>query len=242
MKIFAISDLHLSFDEKVDKPMDDFGDGWVNHAARLKQFWDELISDEDLVLIPGDISWGLKLGEAVADLDWIHERPGRKLLVKGNHDLWWTGITKLNAMYDDIIFIQNECFTVEELDLTICGSRGWIMPGSDEFEEHDEKIYRRELGRMRMSLESAARSGASRKIFMTHYPPADDVGRCSEVTQLLEEFKVDFCVYGHLHGAQVWRRGIKGGHNGVEYRLVSLDYLGAKPKLIYEGDSELWTC
>ena len=108
MKIFAIADLHLSFDENIDKPMDKFGPGWENHAERLRENWERLVSGEDIVLIPGDISWALRIEEAMADFEWIHGLPGTKIISKGNHDLWWNRITYLNSLYDDIIFLQND--------------------------------------------------------------------------------------------------------------------------------------
>ena len=138
MKIYAIADLHLSFDERIDKPMDVFGPGWGDHAERVKAAWTELVTDDDIVIIAGDISWGLKLDEAMADLDWIHELPGQKVLLRGNHDLWWCRIQHLRTLYDDMHFLQNDCYYVEALDLAICGSRGWPTPDATTYTEHDE--------------------------------------------------------------------------------------------------------
>ena len=237
MKIFAISDLHLAFNENIDKPMDKFGEGWENHAGRLKAAWEALISDEDLVLIPGDISWGLKLEEAVADFDWLHSLPGTKIISKGNHDLWWGRINYLNSLYDDIVFLQNECYVPECSGIVVVASRGWPYPGSEEYTEHDEKIYARELQRLKLGLEAAkARAPEARIIACLHYPPSDPAGRQTGFTDLLEEYGVWKCIYGHLHGYAAFGRGIKGMLRGVEYRLVSLDYLGAKPKLIYDSE------
>jgi predicted phosphohydrolase len=235
MKIFAISDLHLSFGENIDKPMDKFGEGWENHAARLKTFWEESINDGDLVLIPGDISWGLRLDEAQADFEWLHSLPGTKIISKGNHDLWCGRINYLNSLYDDIVFLQNECYVPECGGIVIVASRGWPYPGSDEYTEHDEKIYAREIQRLRLGLE-AARSKAPdcRIIACLHYPPSDSEGRQTEFTDLLEEYNVWKCIYGHLHGMPAYATGIKGIVRGVEYMLVSLDFLGAEPKLICE--------
>ena len=109
MSIYAIGDLHLSFDERIQKPMDIFGDLWADHSARVKENWRSKVRDGDTVLIPGDVSWGLRLDEALADFRWIHELPGRKVITKGNHDLWWTSINKMNQMFDDILFLQNHC-------------------------------------------------------------------------------------------------------------------------------------
>ena len=239
MKIFAISDLHLSFGENIDKPMDKFGDGWENHAVRLRESWEELVSEGDLVLIPGDISWGLRLDEAIADFDWLHSLPGIKIISKGNHDLWWNRIKYMNTLYEDIIFLQNDCYLPENTDLVITASRGWPYPGSDEYTEHDEKIYARELQRLKLGLDAAkAKAPDARIIACLHYPPSDPAGRETGFTQLLEEYKVWKCVYGHLHGSAAFGRGIKGECRGVQYQLVSLDYLGARPRLIYDKETD----
>ncbi len=236
MKIFAIGDLHLSFNETIDKPMDKFGPGWEGHPGSISDAWHEMVSDEDVVLIPGDISWALKLSEAMDDFEWIHNLPGLKIISKGNHDLWWGRINYLNSLYDDIIFLQNDCYTLDECGIVIAASRGWPYPGSDEYTDHDEKIYARELGRMRMGLDAAKAKAPDYKIIAClHYPPSAADGRETEFTKVLEEYGVWKCVYGHLHGMPAFERGIKGSVRGVEYMLVSLDYLGSKPKLIYNG-------
>ena len=236
MKIYAIADLHLSFGESIDKPMDIFG-GWENHAERLKEAWSELVTDEDIVLVPGDLSWGMKLEEAMADIEWLHKLPGKKLVSKGNHDLWWSRIQYLNSLYDDIIFLQNECYYVREENIMICATRGWPYPGSDEYTDHDEKIYKREISRLRLGLDAAKKEAAdARLIVALHYPPSGADGHPTEFTEVLEEYGVSICVYGHLHGSQAYGRGIKGVYRGVDYKLVSLDYIGAVPKLIYESN------
>ncbi len=237
MKIWAIGDPHLSFHEDVNKPMGVFGFGWENHAERLKLAWTERVSKDDIVLVPGDISWGLKLEEAMPDIEWLHELPGKKLISKGNHDLWWSRIGYLNSLYDDIVFVQNDAYYMESINVAICATRGWPYPGSDEYSVHDEKIYRRELIRLRMGLESArAKSKDARLIVALHYPPTDSKCKRTEFTDILEEYGVEQCVYGHLHGMVAYTRGPKGLFRGVEYKLVSMDYLGAKPKLIYDSE------
>lgn len=232
MKIFAIGDLHLSFDERIEKPMDVFGPRWVNHYQRVREHWEAMVGSEDVVIIPGDVSWGLRQEEALADFAWIHELPGHKVITKGNHDLWWTSVTKLNKLYDDITFLQNHCFPAGRA--AVCGTRGWICPGTEGFDEHDQKIYDRERLRLRFSLEEGKKSGAEVLIAALHYPPTNDKMQGSGFTDLLGEFGVKTCVYGHLHGKDAFKNGVKGVMNGVEYRLVSLDYLEAKPLLIYE--------
>ena len=230
MKIFAIGDLHLSMGQGVEKPMEVFGAEWENHPERLKQNWIEKITGEDIVILCGDISWGLRQEEAEADLAWIHDLPGTKVFFKGNHDLWWQSIGRLNKLYDDgtMNFVQCKAYMAGEIG--ICGSRGWICPGTEGFSEHDRKIYDREVARLRMSLEDAKRQGAKKIIAALHYPPTNDKHQASDFTHLMEEYEVKRCFYGHLHGKDVFPKGLKGVLNGVEYRLVSLDYLKANPE------------
>lgn len=232
MSIYAIADLHLSFSPEVEKPMDLFGNAWRNHAERLKQNWLELIKTEDTVIIPGDISWGLRISEAIPDLDWIDALPGKKVIFKGNHDLWWQSISKLNDMYESIHFVQNTAYEVE--GYYICGSRGWIGPGHDDFKPSDEKIYNRELMRIKMSLDDAKRQGAEKIIGVLHYPPSAGNTAGSSITDMFTEAGAEQVIYGHLHGPDSHRCGLKGRYNGVEYKLVALDYLNCRPLLIKE--------
>lgn len=231
MRIYAIGDLHLSSDGS--KPMDIYGGQWVNHAGRLKKKWTSLIEDEDVVIIPGDISWALKRQDALEDIRWISELPGMKVLIKGNHDLWWSSVSRLNEMYDNMFFLQNTFYLAGET--AICGSRGWICPGDPDYTRQDEKIYKRETGRLRLSLEAAKKSGASRIIGVMHFPPTADKHVDTGFTDLFEEYGVKLVVYGHLHGEDARLRGIHGQHKGVDYRLVACDYLKCCPMLICEG-------
>lgn len=232
MKVFAIGDLHLSLDERIEKPMDIFGSRWVNHHERVKDHWEALVSEDDVVLIPGDISWGLRENEALADLAWIDSLPGRKVLTKGNHDLWWTTVSRLNKHFGDMVFLQNKAVMVSD-KVAICGSRGWICPGTDGYGEHDQKIYNREVLRFEMSLEDAKRQGAEVIIAALHYPPTNDKHQPSGFTDLMTKYGVKTCVFGHLHGKDAFKNGMQGIYNTVEYKLVSLDYLEGKPELIY---------
>ena len=230
MSIFAISDLHLSFCPQVYKPMDVYGPGWHDHAQRLRRNWLQTVTEDDTVVIPGDISWGLKLEEARYDLDWIDELPGRKVLFKGNHDLWWNGITKLKAMYERTDFIQNDHYEAE--GIFICGTRGWVTPDSDDYTEADEKIYKRELLRLRASLDSAMNTpgcSGERILGVLHYPPVSRVTSFSGFQQIFDEYGVKKVIYGHLHGAEGFGKAIEGDWHGVEYRLVSADRLGCMP-------------
>ena len=237
MRILAIADLHLAFDERVNKPMDMFGSGWENHAERLKSAWLQMVDDDDIVLIPGDISWGLRLEEAMTDIEWLHQLPGTKLISKGNHDLWWSRIHYMNSLYDDIIFLQNDCYYLHHENIVICATRGWPYPGSDEYSEHDEKIYNRELQRLRLGLDAAKQLAPGADLIVAlHYPPSDVSGKSTEITDLLEKYGAKICVYGHLHGSVAYGLGIKGVHNNIDYKLVSLDYLGCTPKILYDSD------
>lgn len=233
MKIFAIGDPHLSFDERIEKPMDVFGEGWKDHSLRLKEAWESIVSPGDIVVVVGDISWGLRLDEAMADLTWIHELPGTKIITKGNHDLWWVSTNKLNTLFDDVTFLQNHAYMVND-DIAICGTRGWICPGTAGYDDHDNKIYERELLRLRMSLDDAKAKGAKEIIGCTHYPPMNDKFQTSGFTQLMAEYKVKQCIYGHLHGREAFKNGFQGLLNGTRYRLVSLDYVKCEPQLIKE--------
>lgn len=228
MSIYAIGDLHLSLDPRTQKPMDVFGPSWENHAERLRANWEDTVGPEDTVIVCGDISWGLRLEEALTDLRWVAELPGRKVITKGNHDLWWGSLKKLNAIDSRLVFIQNDCWMMRD-GTAICGTRGWICPGTEGFDEHDEKIYRRELLRLRMSLDDAVSKGAERMIGVLHYPPSNDKLQISGFMEMLSEYGAEQCVYGHLHGREAFGHGFKGVMNGVNYRLVSLDYVGAVP-------------
>lgn len=232
MSIFAIGDLHLSISEKINKPMDIYGREWIDHTERLKASWTERIADDDTVIVVGDISWALKLDDAIPDLDFVSELPGHKVFVKGNHDLWWSGITKLNKLYENITFIQNSCYEAE--GYYICGSRGWVCPGNEGFGEADQKIYERELLRTRRSLDAARARGGDKIIFAIHYPPTNDKLQTSGFTDLFTEYKADTVIYGHLHGEESYKHGFMGYLNNVEYKLVSLDYLKCVPELIKE--------
>jgi len=232
MSIYAIGDLHLSFAEGIEKPMDMFGPEWVNHAERLKENWMQTISQDDTVILTGDISWGLRIEEALPDLDWIEALPGKKILIKGNHDLWWSSINKLNKLYENIFFVQNNYYSVGEF--AVCGTRGWLCPGDSGFTAHDEKIYKRELLRLRASLDGAAKAGFTNILGALHFPPTNDKLQRSGFTDLFTEYGVKVVIYGHLHGKEAYSNGLDSILNGVEYHLVSLDKLKCEPMLICE--------
>ena len=203
--------------------MDIFGTQWSHHWQRISQHWREVVAADDIVLIPGDISWAMTLDEAMADLLAIGDMPGRKVMIRGNHDYWWSGITKVRlALPEGLMAVQNDAIMLD--GTVICGTRGWTMPG-DKTDDNDEKIYVREIGRMRMSLEAARkRSPEGRIIAMIHYPPVDEHGAPSPMSELFEEFGIGDVVYGHLHGAAL-KSAFIGTARGVAYHQVSCDRL-----------------
>lgn len=224
MALYAISDLHL--DLNGDKPMDIFGEKWFKHDEKIKDNWNKKITHEDTVLISGDISWSMKIEGGMNDLQWIHNLPGNKIMVKGNHDYWWVSITKLNNLYEDMKFIQNSFFIYE--DYAICGTRGWICPDGENFKTHDEKIYNRELMRLRLSLDAAVKEGFKKFIVMIHYPPMNEKLTESGFVEIFKEYNVDKVIYGHLHGPSL-AKALNGEKDGIEYILTSGDYLNFDP-------------
>ena len=231
MKLFALADLHLS--GSVDKPMDVFGPQWDNHHARIKEAWLDTVGKNDLVLIPGDISWAMQLQEAQEDLDAIAQLPGRKLLLRGNHDYWWSSLSKLRAaLPSGMQVIQNDAVLLD--GHVFCGTRGWTFPTPQQnLGEQDEKVYQRELLRLKMSLDQAVKLGGKDITVMLHFPPlfADGVG--TAFTEILKAYPVRSVVYGHLHGAGI-KIAFEGEREGIDYHLVSCDALAFCPKLIFE--------
>lgn len=226
MAIFAIGDLHLPGHEQ--KPMNVFGSHWDRHFETISGHWRRMITGEDLVLIPGDISWAMQLKDAMDDLYAIAELPGQKLLLRGNHDYWWSSLSKIrSALPKGMQVIQNDAVLFE--GHAICGTRGWMFPTPlQPLSEQDEKIFRRELMRLRISLEQAKKLSASDIIVMLHYPPLYADGLSTAFTEILEEYAVSHVVYGHLHGAGI-KIGFTGAREGIEYHLTSCDALGFCP-------------
>lgn len=226
MSIFAIADLHLSFN--TNKPMKVFGRHWNKHYEKIKEDWLKQVKEDDLVLIPGDISWAMKLEEAKDDMAFIMSLPGEKILIKGNHDYWWNSLNKVTTMFNELKFIQNNSIMYQ--GIAICGTRGWICPNKKKFTDEDHKFYERELNRLELSLQSV--NDADKIYVITHFPPTNESLEPSGFTQLYEKYKVDKVIYGHLHGKESYKAGLKGVVNGIEYVLVSCDYLDFKLKQI----------
>ncbi|KDR95665.1 hypothetical protein SAMN02745945_01516 [Peptoclostridium litorale DSM 5388] len=225
MALYAIGDLH--FGKAVDKPMDIFGPDWENHRERTIENWKNTVSEEDTVIVAGDISWAIDMDEAMPDLEDISALPGRKILVRGNHDYWWSAIGRLNKLFENMDFIQNNHFEYD--GWAVCGSRGWLCPNDYYFGEKDERIYKREIHRLRLSIESALKKGHEDIIVATHYPPTNDKLEGSDFTRLYEKYGVKKVVYGHLHGKEAFKGALRGERNGVEYIFASCDYTGFMP-------------
>ena len=246
MKVFAIADLHLSFTKPVtpenwesvreSKPMSIFGEKWTNHYIKIYNGWQENVSADDLVLIPGDISWANTIDEIEHDIDFIDRLPGKKVLLKGNHDYWWQSIKKLRARLPaSFDILQNDSIKLKKL--LIGGTRGWNIPGSNQFTAHDQKIYQRELIRLELSLEDMVNSGeglGKEKIVLFHYMPANENHRKNEMIELLNKYGIKLCLYGHLHGEQSHLVRLKGEKWGIEFHLVSSDFIDFIPKFIRE--------
>ncbi len=233
MKIFAIGDLHLSLSRP--KPMDVFGTHWSDHWSRIRENWVKAgITNEDGVLIPGDISWAMNLSEATEDISSIGALPGKKLMIRGNHDYWWSSLSKVRSILAEGTFaIQNDALRFP--GIVICGSRGWTCPGTPGFSQEDNKLYLRELLRLELSLKEAKKlqTEGDALIAMMHFPPFNEQREPSGFTELFRMFEVDHVVYGHLHGRSC-RNAFEGVSSGVEYTLASCDHLGFSPKLITE--------
>ena len=224
MALYAIGDLHLAIGG--DKPMNVFGQTWENHTEKLKKGFSKL-NDDDVSVLCGDLSWAMSIDEALEDFLFIDSLPGRKIILKGNHDYWWSTATKAKKIFAEhgittIEILNNNCFFYE--DKAICGTRGWFYE-EETGDGHDRKIMLREVGRLRTSLEAA---GDREKLVFLHYPPIYLNYRCEEVLALLEEHNVRLCCYGHIHGKGC-RASFNGWQRGTEFRLVSADHLGFEP-------------
>lgn len=232
MKVFAISDLHLSINNP--KPMDVFGEVWNNYLDEITAFWEKNISDGDVVLIAGDISWAMNLEGVKPDLEYIGSFKGKKVLLRGNHDYYWHSISALRALLPYGTYaVQNDCLRFGKL--LVCGSRGWTTPENGNFTPEDKKIYDRELIRLKLSLDDAMkkREEGDKIVLMTHYPPFNSKFESSPFTELIGSYPVDSVVYGHLHGKNVRVRRIVD-IGGIPYHLTSCDMIANMPVLITE--------
>ena len=225
MAIYIIGDLHLSF--SVNKPMNIFGNNWENHAEKIKQNWLKKVNTEDTVILPGDFSWATYLDNSYEDFAYLDKLPGKKILLKGNHDYWWNTISKMNNFikeknFENIYFLQNNSYLVE--DKIICGTRGW----SNIINEENYKIQKREHDRLKLSIEDGIKKFGNDKeiIVFIHYPPfyKEKVSDEIDYINLMKNYNIKRCFYGHLHG-EAHNEAIEGIYDGIEFKLVSSDYL-----------------
>jgi ser/thr protein phosphatase len=225
MSLYAISDLHLSHNNT--KPMDIFDKIWYNHSTQILNNWNSVVGKDDYVLVPGDLTWGKNLTEAKPDLDFISKLNGTKILIQGNHDYFWNSTSKLNDMYDNMIFVKNSYTTYN--NIAVCGTRGWVCPNDSLYTEHDKKIYLREANRLRNSINMAINDGYFEIIAALHFPPTNDKKEESLFTNIFKEYNIKTVIYGHLHGEKSFYSSYQGLFNGIKYSLVSADYLKFKP-------------
>ena len=228
MALYAIGDLHLSL--STDKPMDVFGGGWNNYVEKIKSGFSILEAD-DVCVLCGDTSWGISFEESLEDFQFINKLPGKKIILKGNHDYWWTTVTKMKAFFsengiENIDILNNNCFFYE--DSAICGTRGWMTEGEVDT-EHNVKIMAREASRLRTSLQAAG--DAKEKLCFLHYPPRFKDLICEDLVAAMHDHGVKNCWYGHIHG-QGHRQAVRGEVDGIFYEMISADYLDFVPQRI----------
>ena len=227
MRVFAIGDMHL--EGGTGKTMDRFGDNWRDHDRKIFESWERVGRDDDLLLIVGDTSWAMRIEDALPDLDRVGRMKGRKLMLKGNHDYWWQSASKMSRALHPSIRILNASSVIEGRT-AIAGTRGWVCPDDSNFKEQDHKIYEREVGRLRAALESlrGRESEFDSLIVALHYPPMNDRREPSGFTELIDEYKASFCVFGHVHGEYI-ESAFTGLRGQTVYSLVSADAVDFTP-------------
>lgn len=223
MALYTMADFHLSF--STGKPMDIFGERWKDHPKKIEERWP--LTDQDTIVLPGDFSWAIDFEELKEDMAFLEKLPGTKILSKGNHDYWWETMAKMNKFitdYPSVHFLHNNSYPVG--DVSICGTRGWTLESNEE----DEKVLNREVGRLKTSLQSAEQE----PMVFLHYPPLFGDLRCDPILDVLKQYGVKECYYGHLHGAGASNLAVQGEVDGITFRLVAADYLDFTPLKIRE--------
>lgn len=228
MSLFAIADLHLSLG--TNKPMDVFN-GWNDYVSRLEQNWRAIVTENDTVVIAGDISWAMKLEETFKDFTFLESLPGKKLLLKGNHDYWWVTRKKIEDYlaansFNSISLVFNSAKAVEQY--AVCGTRGWFY---EIISEEDKKILNREVGRLETSIKAALLLNKEPVVFL-HYPPIYGDNQCTEILDILKKYNIKKCYYGHIHGGNAAKKAITGEYYGINFSLISCDYTGFVPLLV----------
>ncbi|MBR7176723.1 MAG: metallophosphoesterase [Clostridia bacterium] len=224
MKVFAISDLHLS--TNCQKPMDIFGKSWVNYFELICADWKAKVSQDDVVLLPGDFSWAMRMEDALADFELVAQLPGKKVILRGNHDYWWNTLSQVrNAIPKDFFALQNDCLRFG--DVLICGTRGWVCPDGDNLNAEDKKIYLREVERLKLSIASMQkqRQPEDKVIAITHYPPFNGRYEDSDFVKQFVQADIKTVVYGHLHGKDC-RSNLYMKKFGIDFYLTSCDLVG----------------
>lgn len=239
MSLFTMADLHLS--TTTDKPMDIFGSRWQGYMEKIEKRWRAVVTDEDTVVIPGDISWALSLEESIGDLKFLDSLPGRKIIGKGNHDFWWSTVTKMKKLFAEngittIDFLFNNAYNAEEY--TVCGTRGWYVEEkmqATKFDTDYEKIVAREVSRLRTSLEEGKRIADGRTLLVFfHFPPVFRGFLCREIVDVLHEYGIRSCYFGHIHSLYNIPRTIE--FEGIRMSLISADYLDFTPMIVMPCD------
>ncbi len=241
MSLYVMADLHLSLSEKTNKPMEVFGQNWANHAERIKKYWNAVVCPDDTVVIPGDISWAMKLEEALDDLKFINELPGTKIISKGNHDFWWSTVGKIDAFFAEndittIKLLHNNAFKLDEC--IVCGTRGWFYDEKQQnvINETDfEKIVTREAGRIEISLKAAESLNDEYNklpiLVFLHFPPVWNGYVCQPIIDILHKYDIKRCYFGHIHGAYFVPRTTE--FEGISMTLTAADYLKFAPMPIF---------
>jgi uncharacterized protein len=250
MRVFAIGDVHLPGGPRA-KPMDRFGEVWRDHVAVVSRHWNEIARPDDVLLVVGDLSWAMKLDEAAVDLSWLKALPGRVVVLRGNHDFWWSAIGKVRRALAPVVALQHDHVVID--DVAIVGTRGWQCPGefgsadamvdrdggdagSFTYSAADRVIYEREVGRLKLGIDGLSKSGAPHRfrIVALHYPPMNSAHEPSGFTELIDSFGADVCVHGHLHGEKSIATAFEGLRGRTRYHCVSADAVKMRPRLILD--------
>lgn len=251
MRVFAIGDVHLPGGPRA-KSMDRFGEIWRDHVGVIERNWQEMATPDDVLLIVGDLSWAMKIEEAAEDLAWLKRLRGKVVVIRGNHDFWWSGIARVRAALAPVVALQHDFVLLGPV--AIVGTRGWQCPGamgsadamvdrdggdagSFVYTENDRVIYQREAVRLKLGLDALKKSGAryEKSIVALHYPPMNPAHEPSEFTALIDELGADVCVHGHLHGAASIATAFQGRRGKTEYHCVSADAVAMRPRLLLEA-------